>query len=123
MAELSLLNVGTGDTKISFDEEASPEQLKNAAAAVNDMIRRGYVVLVEVGKDEKGPLYRRALEFDGETNEYIVAGLPEDLLENPKEEVPREPRTRVKTGKRAPAKRRVSARKAGAVAVPRTAGG
>ena len=40
--ELALLNVGTGDTKISFDPKASDEEISKASILVKDMIRRGY---------------------------------------------------------------------------------
>jgi hypothetical protein len=133
IGELSLLNVGTGDTKISFDPEGPPEDRATAAALVKDMIRRGYAVLVEVGKDDKGPLYRRALDFDEETTEYIVAGLPEDLMApethtgRTRVKAPAESNAPKKTkgGKsaRRGSTRRVPAGRAKAVAVPRTAGG
>jgi hypothetical protein len=126
IGELSLLNVGTGDTKISFDPEGPPEDRATAAALVKDMIRRGYAVLVEVGRDEKGPLYRRALDFDEETTEYIVAGLPEDLIAPAeKEEVSAAPRGKRKYSHKGTGRNtsRVPAGRAKAVAVPRTAGG
>jgi hypothetical protein len=134
MSELSILNVGTGDTKISFDPEASDAEISKASIMVKDMIRRGYAVLVEVGKDDKGPIYRRALDFDMSTTEYIVAGLPPELVEE-QEEKPdatakrnRKPDSRGRVAGHGPRSRkpvtsRVSARKSKSVAVPRTAGG
>jgi hypothetical protein len=138
MGELSLLNVGTGDTKIRFEEDASEEDKINNAKLLKDMIRRGYAILVEVGKDDKGPLYRRAYDYDGETHEYIVAGLPEDVAEGTIQEEQNAPAKERKAdslgrvaGKgprsrksRGPyATKRVKATGAKAVAVPRTAGG
>jgi hypothetical protein len=129
--ELSLLNVGTGDTKIAFDPDAPPEEISKASILVKDMIRRGYAILVEVGKDEKGPLYRRAYDFDIGTTEYIVAGLPEDLVVPSEEtESAATPKKERKTvGRRGAYKarakptHRVKATGTKAVAVPRTAGG
>lgn len=121
--ELALLNVGTGDTKISFADDATPEEKLTASRLVKDLIKKGYAVLVEVGKDEKGPLYRRALDFDEDTREYIIAGIPGDDVEV-KEEKPRvagRRKPRGSAGRRST--KRVGARDAKAVAVPRVAGG
>jgi hypothetical protein len=111
IGELSLLNVGTGEEK------------QSAATLIKDMLRRGFAILIEAGQDEKGPLYRRALDFDENTHEYIVAGLPEDLAlpESAKEEAVA-PRRRGR--KPAASKReRVPAKSTKGVAVGRTAGG
>lgn len=119
MGELALLNVGTGDTKLTFDPE-DKAGLKRTATIVKDMIKKGYAILVEVGKDEKGPLYRRAYDFDPKTNEYIIAGVPH---EDTQEEIPgaTETKPRAKRGRRVTS--RVSAVGRKSVAVPRTAGG
>lgn len=116
MGELGILNVGTGDTKLTFDK-TKPEETKRAAAIVTDMLKRGFAILVEVGKDEKGPLYRRATAFDPETMEYIIVGLPEDEIITPKEkeEAPQKRRGR-------PLKR-VPADSTNAISVSRSAGG
>lgn len=131
--ELALLNVGTGDTKISFDPKASDEEISKASILVKDMIRRGYAVLVEVGKDDKGPLYRRAYDFDIDTTEYIVAGLPDDLVQEPRAEkksasFKRKPDKLGRVAGEGPRSRkratsRIKATGAKAVAVSRTAGG
>lgn len=71
---IGILNVGAGDTKLVFDN-SKPDEIAKSAAIVRDMIRRGFVLLVEVGRDEKGPLYRRAHDFDEATAErYAAAG-------------------------------------------------
>lgn len=126
--ELSLLNVGTGDTKISFDPDGPEQDRKTAAALVKDMIRKGYAVLVEVGRDDKGPLYRRAKDFDEKTCEYIVAGLPPEESDLNQiadaQEEPSAPRGRPKPSrKRKSTTSRVPAGRAKAVAVGKTAGG
>jgi hypothetical protein len=74
MGQIGILNVGAGDTKLVFDKN-NPEDCARAARTVADMIRRGYVILVEVAKDDKGEaLYRRVKEFKEDSCEYIIAG-------------------------------------------------
>lgn len=102
--ELGILNVGAGDTKISFDP-ANEEERKRAAAIVKDMLKLGYIVMVEVGKDDKGrPEYQRIRKFDDEKCEYIIG-----------EKDPKKPK-QIR-------EKRIPAAKTRAVAVPRTAGG
>lgn len=73
-ATIGILNVGAGDTKLVFDKD-NPEDCARAARTVADMVRRGYVILVEVGKAPDGEaLYRRVKEFREDTCEYIIAG-------------------------------------------------
>lgn len=70
---VGILNVGAGDTKLSFDPSNPAERIR-AARIVKDMIRRGYSLLVEVGKEADGrPKYTRALDFKEDTCEYIIA--------------------------------------------------
>jgi hypothetical protein len=115
--EVGILNVGAGDTKLSFDP-SNPAEVKRASTIVADMLKRGFALLVEVGKDEKGPLYRRATGFDPETAEYIIAGAP-DSLEAPNV---KEPAARTRSRRKA-APTRIPAARTSAVAVARTAGG
>ena len=71
--QVGILNVGAGDTKLSFDKSNPAERIR-AARIVRDMIRRGYALLVATGEEKDGrPQYRRALDFDEETCEYIIA--------------------------------------------------
>lgn len=116
--ELAILNVAAGDTKLSFDP-SNPLEVKRAAAVVEDMVKRGFAILVEVGRDDKGPLYRRAHGFDPETAEYIIAGTPADQ-EPANVKKPSSPASRSRKGK---ATTRVPAASTSAVAVSRTAGG
>lgn len=120
--EVAILNVAAGDTKLTFDSKDAAEREK-AARIVKDMIRRGFVLLIEVGKDEKGPLYRRATDFDDSTNEYIVAGSADDQEQTHDQEPAGQTRTRSQGSRRKPAARRVPAAATNAVAVARTAGG
>lgn len=116
---VAILNVGAGDTKISFDP-TKPEEVARAAKIVKDMIRRGFVLLIEVGRDEKGPLYRRADDFDEKTAEYIIAGETHDEAE-PSAAQSSEGETKKQKTKRGCT--RVAAARTNAVAVARTAGG
>lgn len=68
---VAILNVGAGDTKLSFDR-ANPSEAIRAARIVKDMLRRGYALLVEVERNgEKA--FERALDFREDTSEYIIA--------------------------------------------------
>lgn len=117
--ELGILNVGAGDTKLSFDP-SKPAEVKRAGRAVKDMLKRGFAIFIEVGKDEHGPLFRRATDFDPKTAEYIIVGAPDDEEEGNVEEQA-VPAPRRGKGKAQPT--RVAASKARGVAVARVAGG
>lgn len=128
---VGILNVGAGDTKLVFDT-SNPDEMAKSAAIVADMIRCGFVLLIEVGRDDKGPTYRRAHSFDAETAEYIIAGPPPpELAAAPATPLPKTPevfsaKSTVpprRQGRKASAQTRVPAASANAVAVARTAGG
>jgi hypothetical protein len=111
--EIGILNVGAGDTKLVFDP-TKPEDMKRAARTIKDMISRGYVILVEAGKDAKTgePLYRRAQKFLEDTCEYVIAG-----------DIPNE-QTRRKAKSRTPRPEiKISASRASGIALARSAGG
>ena len=119
--ELSILNVGEGDTTLTFDPK-KPAETARAKKVVEDMLKRGFAILVEVGKKDGDPLYQRAKAFDPETAEYIIVGAPDDEeAEEETETTPKSPRKRRKTTRSR--QRRVKANDANAVAVARTAGG
>lgn len=113
---LAILNVGAGDTKLTFDRK-KPEEVKRAAAAIQDLLKRGFAILVKVGTRKGEPLYQRAKAFDPKTNEYIIVGAPEDAPEAQQVQAPKKAR------KAKPAARRIKAEKTSAVAVSRSAGG
>lgn len=72
---VGILNVGAGDTKLSFDPK-NPAECIRSGRIVEDMIRRGYALLVRVpGKKGKPDTYARAKGFDPNTCEYIIADL------------------------------------------------
>lgn len=129
--EVGILNVGAGDTKLTFDP-TKPDEVARSAQIVKDMIRRGFVLLIEVGQDENGEaIYRRAHDFDEGTAEYIIAGVASDestTTEKPtddEEQAGAPTRSRQATPR--PRKRRTTERipasSTRAVAVARTAGG
>lgn len=125
--EIGILNVGAGDTKLSFDP-ANPAERARAAKIVTDMLRRGFAILIEVGSDEKGPLYRRVTEFDPEKCEYIIAGDPGAdeavaIPEGARTGLNDGPPLPKEKGKRGRLKVRVPADKAKAISVSRPAGG
>lgn len=127
--EVGILNVGAGDTKLTFDPK-KPDEVKRSAQIVKDMIRRGFVLLIEVGQDEKGEaIYKRAHDFDESTAEYIIAGTASPDAPTTEETAHvEEPASPPKRGRKAAPRRtgrkeRVPATGTRAVAVARTAGG
>lgn len=121
MGELAILNVSAGDTKLTFDPKDKGET-KRACAVVTDMLKRGFCVLVEAGRNEAGPLYQRVQKFDPKTAEYIVAGAPEESS-NVEVTAGAPPRTAARRQGRKGATTRLPAATARAVAVAPTSGG
>jgi hypothetical protein len=115
--ELGILNVGAGDTKLSFDP-SKPAEVKRASKVVKDMLQRGYAIFIEVGVDESGPIYRRATDFDANTAEYLIVGAPEEETNVAQPSSSPKGRRKAKAGTT-----RVPAAKATGVAVARIAGG
>lgn len=70
---LGILNVGAGDTKLTFDKD-NPMERARSARIVTDMLKRGYVLFIEVPGHE-GKAYQRVLEFKEDVCEYIIADL------------------------------------------------
>lgn len=137
MGEIGILNVGAGDNRLVFDLK-DPAGMIRAARVVKDMIRRGYALLIETGKDVDGKMqYRRAQDFDENTCEYIIADFDPvtaeqaDVEEKDKideQSISGEAPTSI--GKNVGRKcrklgsyRRIPAASAGGVAVARSAGG
>jgi hypothetical protein len=118
VGEVGILNVGAGDTKLSFDPK-NPQEVARASRIVKDMIRGGFALFIEVGSNDKGPIYQRAHDFDEATSEYIVAGSPGESKDDTHEQ---EPAGAPRKGRKA-APRRIEAATTNAVAVARTAGG
>lgn len=127
MSELAILNVGAGDTKLSFDPKDKPGR-EHAKRVVQDMLKRGYAIMVQVGEQDGEPIYRRAKAFDPKTCEYIVMGTPDEektapLAQRIAEDVATSP-ARGKRGRpRKTAETRIPADRTKAVGIARSAGG
>ena len=72
MGQIGILNVGAGDTKLTFDKN-NPAEMIRSARIVTDMLRRGYALLIEIDDGKGGKVYTRAHEFREDTCEYIIA--------------------------------------------------
>ena len=80
--DLRILNVGKGDTKLTFNPE-KPVEREQAKSALTEMIRLGFSVMVQVGERDGKPLYQRCEAFDPETHEYIIVGVPDGTTPMP----------------------------------------
>ena len=76
---VGILNVGAGDTKLTFDK-SNPAERERAGRIVQDMLSRGYAILIQVGEKGGEPLYQRAKAFDPETCEYIITAGPDEEI-------------------------------------------
>ncbi len=120
--EIGVLNVGAGDTKLSFDP-TNPVERERACRIVEDMIKRGFLLLVQAGEKDGKPLYQRAEGFDPATAEYIIADYKEPFDE-PKAAPGNEARDAApRRGRRVKTTRRIDAGQTSGVAVARVAGG
>jgi hypothetical protein len=108
-ADVSILNVGEGDTKLSFDPD-KPVECERAARIVTDMLRRGCAISIYV--DGR---YVRAKGFDPKTCEYLIDGL------SPQEEA--EIAQAMSGKKKRGRPKRIPASSVPAVSIPRTARG
>ncbi len=128
--QVAVLNVGAGDTKLSFDPN-NPQECIRASRIVKDMLRRGYALLVDKGDGT----YARVHEFDDTKYEYVIADFDPIVadehdsqeMENGEKDKPgtaAAPATATQKPRRGrPPGRRIPASGAHAVAVSRTAGG
>lgn len=115
--EVGILNVGHGDTKLSFDP-AKPNDAAHARRVVTEMLRMGFAIMVQIGEKDGKPLYTRAEGFDEATSEYIIMGTPEAF--QVANALPAPPEKLQRHGKRSS---RVPAAATRAVSVARSAGG
>lgn len=135
---VGILNVGAGDTKLTFDRN-NPQERIRAARIVKDMIRRGYALLISIPPKKKGGevTYRRATDFDENTCEYIIADFdPVEAQRADEEQINEEAVETAASGtgeareskagsskKPRGRKQRVKAENVSAISVARTAGG
>lgn len=73
--QIGILNVGAGDTKLTFDK-SNPAECIRSGRIVQDMLRRGYALLVEVDDGKGGKSFTRVHDFDPDKCEYIIADGP-----------------------------------------------
>lgn len=118
--QVGILNVGAGDTKLSFDPK-NPKERERAARIVTDMIRRGFTILVQVGTRDGEPLYQRAKAFKPKTCEYIIAGDVE--VDDGKASKDQRGQAGSRKGRKHGPYRKLPAESTRAVSVGRTAGG
>lgn len=125
---VSILSVGSGDTKISFDPGDPAERIR-AGRIVSDMLRRGYALLVEVERRGKKS-FQRVKAFREDRCEYIIADLDPMAAQaadaeddRAKEDATADaPKARPARGRKV-RDRAIPAHKARAVAISRSAGG
>ena len=115
IGSLSVLNCGAGDLKFRFDAN-DPDEVEKAKKVIEDMLKRGYTILVEVDGE-----WRRATGFDPAKNCYLVTEPPPEqpVAVDPAQTAPPPPPK--KRGR--PKKREVPAATVRATAVAPTAGG
>lgn len=135
MGQIGILNVGAGDTKLTFDKN-NPAECIRSARIIKDMLRRGYALLIEVADNKGNKSYTRVHEFREDTCEYIIADGPENTYNERNtepaatpehgtgdgetgEEIPK-PKA---PGKRGPKSRAIHASTTTGIAVSRSAGG
>lgn len=130
----SILNVGDGDTTLSFDPR-NPEECERAAKIVTEMLRLGFAIMVEEPPGSK--TYRRVTAFDESKFQYIigeVSGEPNELTQDARPDAAGhaadEPPTEASAGTAAPKAargrpkgKRLNASTTRTVAIGRTAGG
>lgn len=120
---VGILNVGAGDTKLTFDKN-NPQERERAARIVADMLKRGYALLIQIGTEDGEPIYRRAKGFDPQTCEYIITGGPDETVDIGASHEPGEQKAEATQPRRKAGRpKKIPADKVHAVAVGRTAGG
>lgn len=102
---VEVLNAAEGHLTIQVGKD--PKEHAQAKKVIEDMLKRGYAVFIEVGGTTQ-----RVKEFHPDDEEYIIMDVPED-----------KPAPSPKKAKKAAKKRRVSMRKARATGIAPTAGG
>lgn len=129
---VGILNVGCGDTKLTFDKD-DPAECARAARVVADMIKRGYVLMVRTDPSDPKKV-ERVRAFKEDTYEYIIADFDSAVaVEHDKQETDGHAEQTTAAGADAPAPqgrtrrpyktKRLRATDVGAVAIAHTAGG
>lgn len=115
--ELIVLNTGAGELRFSFDKD-DPVETERARRTVEDMLQRGYVLMVNMTRRGKTTTIR-AKGFDAKTDEYIIAT---DALYAGDPATGADAVAPAKTGQRKRGSR-VKAKNVNAIAIGRSAGG
>jgi hypothetical protein len=121
---VGILNVGAGDTKLTFDPNDPSERIR-AARIVKDMIRRGYALLIQIERNGE-KVFVRATDFDEAVCEYIIADFDPTIAAEADHAEEQKAQDEDKPASSAPRKvsrTRVKAESARAVAVAPSAGG
>jgi hypothetical protein len=136
---LGVLNVGAGDTKLTFDKD-NPAECIRSGRIVADMLKRGYALLIEVPDGTGGKSYTRVKEFREDVCSYIIADFDpiqvapageadhaqnqqdKEAADRPTREAAGEPATKPVV-KRGPKTRSIPASSVPGIAVARSAGG
>ena len=71
MGSLEILNVEGGEVRLTYDKKDSTDGYR-AQRYIGEMMRAGFVLLVEVERDGE-KRFERAQGFDANTCEYIIA--------------------------------------------------
>lgn len=117
MGTIGILNVGAGDTKITFDK-SNPAECIRAGRIVTDMLRRGYALLIEVKKGK----FERVKKFDPKTSSYIIADFDPKDANEPEPSAQAASKVGAPRGRK-PKMRAIPASSVSGTAVARTAGG
>jgi hypothetical protein len=71
---LDVLNTGYGDFELSFDPN-KPDDVQKAKETITDMLKRGYAIFVQQGKETF-----RVRKFDADKNVYIIGSTPAEEI-------------------------------------------
>lgn len=110
---LAVLNCGVGDMKFSFDS-AKPAEVERAKGVIEDMLRRGYILMIE-----EGGTWHRVKTFDAARCEYVILDNATEVPAAETEVVSTEEPKRKRRGR----PRGVPAKSVRAVSVAPTSGG
>lgn len=117
IGELSVLNCGEGDIKVSLDRDR-PEEVAKAKKIISDMMKRGYFIFIDEGDGK----LKRVRRFDPTKAEYIIQEGDAANVDQ-KETKATGPKSKAAGKSKAGQERRVPIRKARATGVAPTAGG
>lgn len=125
--EIGILNVGAGDTKLTFDK-TNPAECIRSGRIVTDMLRRGYALLIEVDDGAGKKTCARVKEFREDVSEYIIADMDPLIAAKADEETNEQPSRAPTPGEDAPKAgkgrtKSVPASSTRGIAVARSAGG